>query len=195
MSPYWLATGLLGVIFLTLFPTPIESMRFLKSPALIPYWPDNGDSRPLPFLWVGWTLLYEMMFYAWFGLFLGLPHARALVAVAAALSGLIIAGIWVPPFNAFLFAVTRPVSMIFVAGMILACYRSGGAQAAPPLRWLALGASVAAVWLIPAPSVPGTLGWDHLGWCGVPAVLIAVAALGGPLPLYGVRCRAVRLPC
>jgi exopolysaccharide production protein ExoZ len=33
------------------------------------------------------------------------------------------------------------------------------------------------------PAVPSALGWDYLAWAGLPALLMALAALGGPLPL------------
>jgi exopolysaccharide production protein ExoZ len=183
MPPYWLASGLLAVIFLTLFPTPLDPGKIMRSLVLIPYWPGDGTLRPLPFLWVGWTLFYEMMFYFWFGLFLGLPRMWAFVAVAGVLAALVIAGTWVPPVNPLLFAATRPVSLIFAVGMAIALWRSGGAQAAAWLRWLALAASVAMLWLAPDPQDASALGWDYLAWCGAPALLIAFAALGGPLLL------------
>lgn len=187
MPPYWLATLLLALIFLTLFQTPIDAGKFARSLALIPYWPDTGHLRPMPFLWVGWTLLYEMMFYFIFGLFLALPRARALTGVAAVLAALVIAGTWVPPVNPFLFAATRPVSVMFAAGMAIALWRSGGGMAPGWLRWLALAGSGLAAWLVPVPTLASALGWDYLAWAGLPALLIALAALGGPLVLPGAR--------
>ncbi|MEO0057234.1 MAG: hypothetical protein RIT17_684 [Pseudomonadota bacterium] len=187
MPPYWVASLMLAAIFLTLFPTPIDPVKLAKSLALVPYWPDNGHLRPLPFLWVGWTLLYEMVFYFIFGLFLALPRARALVGVAAVLAVLVLAGTWVPPVNPALYVVTRPVSVMFAAGMALALWRSGSGQAPAWLRWLALGASGMALWLVPAPQLASALGWDYLAWCGLPALLIAFAALAGPLPLRGAQ--------
>jgi len=187
MPPYWLATLLLAAIFLTLFPTPIDGGKFAKSLALIPYWPDTGYLRPMPFLWVGWTLFYEMTFYFVFGLFLAWPRQQALLGVAAVLAGLVIAGTWVPPVNPFLFALTRPVSVMFAAGMAIALWRTGGGTAPAWLRWLALAASAAALWLVPFPPQASAMGWDYLAWCGVPALLIAFAALGGPLTLPGAH--------
>jgi peptidoglycan/LPS O-acetylase OafA/YrhL len=192
MPPYWLATGLLAAIFLTLFPQPIDPAKLALSLALIPYWPETGMLRPLPFLWIGWTLLYEMMFYFWFGLCLALPREKAIAAVTGVLAVLIVAGNWVPPVNPFLFAVTRPVSLIFAAGMVLALWRVSGGEAPAWLRWLALAACAAALWWVPEPQVPSALGWDYLAWAGAPALLIAFATLGGPLrlPLAGWINRA-----
>jgi peptidoglycan/LPS O-acetylase OafA/YrhL len=187
MPPYWLATLMLAAIFLTLFPAPIDAAKFAKSLALVPYWPDTGHLRPMPFLWVGWTLLYEMIFYFIFGLFLAWPRQRALLGVAGVLAALIIAGTWVPPVNPFLFVVTRPVSVMFATGMAIALWRTGGGEAPAWLRWLALAGSALAAWLVPAPVLSSALGWDYLAWAGLPALLIAFAALGGPLPLPGTR--------
>lgn len=187
MPPYWLATIMLVMIFLTLFPNPVDPDKLAMSLALIPYWPDTGHLRPMPFLWVGWTLFYEMTFYFIFGLFLGFPQRRALLGVAAVLAGLVIAGTWVPPVNPFLFAVTRPISVMFAAGIGIALWRTGGGEAPGWLRWLALAGTGLALWLVPAPAMVGALGWDYLAWCGLPALLIAFAALGGPLPLPGAR--------
>ncbi len=62
MPPYWIATGLLVLIFLTLFPQPVDPLKLAQSLMLVPYWPERGFLRPLPVLWVGWTLFYEMFF-------------------------------------------------------------------------------------------------------------------------------------
>lgn len=183
MPPYWLATGMLAAVFLTLFPTPIDAGKLLKSLALIPYWPDTGYLRPMPFLWVGWTLLYEMLFYLCFGLFIGWPRGRALMAVFGVLAALVIAGTFVPPVNPLLFVITRPVLLVFGAGMALAAWRASGARLAPGLRWLLLGASVAVMALVPEPPMSSALGWGYLAWAGLPALLMALAVLGGPLAL------------
>lgn len=187
MPPYWLASLMLAAIFLTLFPIPIDPRAFAMSLALIPYWPETGHWRPMPFLWVGWTLLYEMIFYAIFGLFLALERGRALAGVAGVLALLVIAGTWVPPVNPFLFVLTRPVSVMFAAGMGLALWRAGGGTASAGLRLAALAGAGVLLALVPEPRNPSALGWDYLAWCGLPALLIAFAALGGRLRLPGER--------
>ncbi len=187
MPPYWLASLLLAAIFLTLQPRPIDLAQFARSLLLVPFWPDDGTLRPVPFLWVGWTLFYEMAFYAVFGLFLGLPRARAIAATAAVLAALVLAGSVVPPESAVVFALTRPVLVMFVAGMALGLWRSGGGQAPWWLRLLALAGVAPALALIPAPPPTGAMGFDYLAWCGTPALLIAFAVLAGPLRLPAAR--------
>jgi peptidoglycan/LPS O-acetylase OafA/YrhL len=124
-----------------------------------------------------------MMFYLVFGLFIGLPRTRAIMAVAAVLAVVVIAGHWVPPVNPALFAATRPISVMFVAGMVLALWRARGGGLDAGGRWLALLAGGVLLWAVPVPDVPSALGWEYLLWCGAPALLIALAALAGPLQL------------
>lgn len=183
MPPYWLASALLAGVLTVLYAQEIDAASFIASLVLVPSWPPSGELRPLVFLWVGWTLIFEMGFYFIFGLFLPLPRAQAVLAVVGVLAVMIIAGAWVPPVNPLLFMLTRPVLAMFVAGMGLALWRGGGAQAHPGLRWLALLGIVPAMLFIPDPAVPSAMGWDYLAWAGMPTLLVAFAVLGGPLAL------------
>lgn len=183
MPPYWIATGLLALVFLTLFPAPIDPLRLAQSVLLIPYWPTDGSLRPVPFLWVGWTLFYEMMFYALFGLFIAWRREAAIAGIMAVLGAVALAGLWVPPANAALFAATRPITLVLGAGMLLALWREQGGCASTWLRWVMLPGLVAALWLVPMPDDLGAMGLDYLAWAALPALLIAFAALSGPLAL------------
>jgi exopolysaccharide production protein ExoZ len=187
MPPYWIASGMLAVIFLTLFPQKIDPAGFLKSLALIPFWPDDGSLRPIPFLWVGWTLFFEMVFYFWFGLFIQWPRRLAMTAVMAMLTALVVAGHWVPPQNAFLFTIARPVSLMFMAGCLLALWRTVVGSAPAMLRLGAVVAMVPVIWLVPGPAEPALMGFDYLMWSGLPSLLLAFAALSGPLALPYTR--------
>jgi len=187
MPPYWLATLMLAGIFLTIQPQPIDTVEFFKSLVLLPYWPADGTLRPLPFLWVGWTLLYEMAFYGVFGLFIGLGRVRGIAATAAVLAGLVLAGTMVPPDNAFLFALTRPVLLMFLAGMALALWRMRGGRAPGWVRLGMLAAVIPAMTLIAVPVDTAVMGFDYLAWCGLPALLLSLAVLGGELTLPAPR--------
>jgi peptidoglycan/LPS O-acetylase OafA/YrhL len=187
MPPYWIATLMLAGLFLTIQPQPIDPAALLKSLVLLPYWPADGSLRPLPFLWVGWTLFYEMAFYAVFGLFLGLGRVRGIAATAAVLAGLVLVGFLIPPDNAFLFALTRPVLLMFLAGMVLALWRMRGGRAPGWVRLGMLAAVLPAMTLIAPPVEGAALGFDYLLWCGLPAVLLSLAVLGGPLALPAPR--------
>lgn len=192
MPAYWIATGLLVLIFLTLFPRPVEPLGLAQSLMLVPYWPEGGSLRPMPVLWVGWTLFYEMVFYALFGLLIGWRRDVAIAGVVAVLGVAAVAGCWVPPVSAPLYAATRPVILIFAAGMLLALWRERGACAPGWLRWAALLAAVAVTALAPTPDNIEMMGLDYLLWAAVPALLFAFAALSGPLavPAAGLVNRA-----
>jgi len=183
MPPYWIATALLALLFLTLYPRPIDGWRFAQSLLLIPHWPPDGSIRPLPFLWVGWTLFYEMLFYALFGLFVAWRREAAVAGILAVLGALALAGLAIPPENAVIFAATRPISLVFGAGTVLALWRERGGRAPGWLRWAALAGLAAALWLVPAPHNPAAMSFNFLAWAALPALLIAFAALSGPLAL------------
>lgn len=187
MPPYWLATFALVLVFLSVKAQPISWPDVLRSLVLLPYWPQDGGLRPLPFLWVGWTLFYEMAFYVLLGLCLGLGPRAGLAATALVLAALVLAGIAVPPDNAFLFAVTRPVLLMFVYGMALAAWRGAGRAAPAWLRLFALIAALVAAGLVAPPGEIGAMGFDYLLWCGLPAALLAFCVLGGPLRVPGER--------
>lgn len=187
MPPYWLATGALAFVFLTVQPQPVPPVALIKSLALVPFWPDSGDLRPLPFLWVGWTLFYEVAFYAVFGLFIGLGRVGGIAATSAVLLVLVLAGLAIPAENAFLFALTRPVLVMFLIGMGLAWWRETGGRASSFARIAAVFALVPALVLIGPPDDLGAMGFDYLAWCGLPAGLLAFAILGGPLTVPAPR--------
>lgn len=183
MPPYWIATLLMAAVIVTFFAAPVDANHVAQSLALIPRFSAGEGHRPLLFLWVGWTLIYEMVFYFVFGLFLPLSRARAIMAVTGALAALIAAGAWVTPATPLVFALTRPLPVMFVAGMVLALWRGQGGCAPAWVRWAALAALVPALLAVPAPADPTLSDGHYLLWAGLPALLIALAALGGPLAL------------
>jgi peptidoglycan/LPS O-acetylase OafA/YrhL len=192
MPPYWLASALLAAVLIVLYGKAVDPGQFARSLVMWPEWPPRGELRPFLFLWVGWTLIYELAFYFVFGLFLSLPRGRAIIGVAGVLAAAIVAGNWVPPFDPLVFALTRPLPVMFVAGMALALWRGQGGALPQVLRWVALAAVIPAVLLVPAPPEPTAAGWDYLAWAGIPALLIGLATLGGPftVPLAGWISRA-----
>lgn len=192
MPPYWIASGLLAVIFLALFPQPVDPAGFAKSLLLIPYWPADGGLRALPFLWVGWTLFFEMLFYGLFGLFVGWRRERAVGGVLTVLALLAAVGLAVEPDSAPLFTATRPVTLVFAVGMVLASWRARGGCAPVWLRGVALLAALAALRLVDTPADPAAMGFDYVLWSGLPAILLACAVLSGPftVPAAGLVNRA-----
>jgi peptidoglycan/LPS O-acetylase OafA/YrhL len=90
--------------------------EMLRSLAFIPYSGDDGSWAPV--LPQGWTLSYEMVFYAVFALGLWFPRRIALPAVAAVLGGFVI----VRPLlhNDALAYLASPIVLWFLLGMGLA---------------------------------------------------------------------------
>ncbi|WAT17598.1 acyltransferase [Aurantiacibacter sp. MUD11] len=187
LPPYWLATLLLVGILLVLVEESVDPAELVQSLLLWPYWPADESLRAVPVLWVGWTLFYEMLFYALFGLFVAMPRRRALLGTAAVLLLLVAVGTFVPAENAFLYTATRPVLLLFVAGLALGWWRGAGGELPKFARVLAVAATLAALYLIGEPADPTAMGFDYLAWCGLPALLLALAALGGPLSLPAPR--------
>lgn len=187
MPPYWLATALMVIVQLVVLGVLVEPQRLVASLALFPFWPDNGSLKTAPFLWPGWTLFYEMAFYAHFGLFLALGRGRALIAVSLALIGLAIAGVFVPADNAFVFTLTRSIVLVFIVGIALAAWREAGGAAPAVLRWIAGLASLPVLLALIANEQALGISEVRSFYCGIPAALVAFALLGGPIRLPAPR--------
>lgn len=117
---YWLFTTLM-VVALVLVPggakdTVFDPMQILTSYGFIPY--ERLDGRVAPVLSLGWTLNYEVFFYALAALCLALP--RPLFMLGLLMFGLAVIG-WLYDFsNAQLSVWTNPIILEFTMGIALA---------------------------------------------------------------------------
>jgi len=140
---YWAATiaiVMLGAAAAQLNPAgeamPWSAGRYLTSFLFIPHFdPDYGLRSPI--LYQGWTLNYEMFFYALFAIALCFSRRRGLVLLAATLAALAACGMAIdratgqPPFLALhegiLLPILRfwmhPIILLFLAGTGLAVAR------------------------------------------------------------------------
>ena len=182
LPSYWLASTLLALVFLAI-GSKIEPGRFATSLFLLPIDSSSFVARPLFFLWPGWTLFYEMVFYLLFGIAIAVGRRLAATVVTAAIAVLVGTGMSLEAGPAWLISLTRPVSLLFLVGLALAIYRERGGQLPPWSRALAAALGGVTWGLLPAPSDPAALGFDYLLWAGLPALLLAVALLAGPLRL------------
>ncbi len=99
--------------------TSADVVQLLKSLFFIPFEKSNGKVQPLLFL--GWTLNYEMFFYALFALGLFLKDRRAgIFAVVAAIIAIVVAGLVLHPQEIIADFYTQPIILEFAAGMLLA---------------------------------------------------------------------------
>ena len=183
---YWACTTLYVLIqFATRKPVAGVVASYL-------FWPADtfGDGVPRPIFTLGWTLNYEMAFYALFALALPLPRRSAVALVAALLLAVVVAGqLSVPPAGPLWFW-TRPIVLEFVAGMAVGAAWCEGWRL-PGAARLALAAAALATWALdPMGSAHQALtwitpndGWRLACWGGPAAALLAAAVLArAPIP-------------
>jgi exopolysaccharide production protein ExoZ len=123
---YWIATlgmaawGLWGPAPLS-FRSVSPAEAITKSLLFLPFSWDGASGGMWPVLMNGWTLNYEMFFYALFALSLGLPRYARLAALTLALGSLVIVGRAFGPFEGtWPSFYTNPFLLEFIVGMILA---------------------------------------------------------------------------
>ena len=193
VPPYWLFTLLVfGVA--ALFPalvkaTEADPVQLLKSLLFMPFRKSNGLIQPTLFL--GWTLNYEMFFYA--AVAVGLALSRRYAVWAASVLILLCGAICWPFRGVSVLAAfySSPVVIEFILG--IGCYQV--------YRWAHAPRAMAAVWGLLIVGALVTMAWrqaqglpmDWLvegdrAWFGLPAcVVIASAAL---LSKSGLDARA-----
>ncbi len=159
----------------------------LTSLSFLPVDAAGAGSPPVPLLPPGWTLNYEMMFYALFSCFVWLPRARAATLVMATLAALVAVGQFCRPASHALAFWTAPIILEFAAGVAIAWAR-------PRLsgRMALLLVAVAAAWELLLPLPPIAFGRPEIGFhrlllWGVPAALLVTATYNAPLTRYTAR--------
>jgi exopolysaccharide production protein ExoZ len=177
---YWFATAA-TFAFYHHSKNNIPSINLVKdvifSILFIPHYSTYNTGEIWPFLVPGWTLNYEMFFYAIF--FVGLFIRRLTFIVAFLLIALTTIGFIFPSSQALWKTYTDPLMLEFLAGFYVAKYRFVFARewfiSLIPLGLLALGLSVFA----PGPRI--------LSW-GIPATAIVTGAIScedtGRLPKF-----------
>lgn len=170
---YWIATGVMVAGALAgLFPNMrLTAWHVFSSLSFIPSRsPSTGEIWPV--LVQGWTLNYEMFFYALFAMALFLPAKRRLVVLAAAFLGLVAAGWLAAPETPVFKTWTDPLLLEFLLGIGIGKAWLDGALPSP-----GIGAALIAV------AIGGFafVGVTYVGF--MPLVLgpLAAALVGGVL--------------
>lgn len=181
---YWLGTfGVFGVALLLpnlLDNTTADLAGLIQSLLFIPYL--KGEYVQ-PLLYLGWTLNFEMFFYALFALAMAISHRHRLIIASAMLLGLVLLGKLVA-FDAVIPAFyTSEILAEFVLGM--ACHalykRTGQWRANGPsgrARGLLIGTGLLCLACLPfSEALEPALG--RTGCWGVPAALAFLALVHG----------------
>jgi peptidoglycan/LPS O-acetylase OafA/YrhL len=163
-----------------------SSVAILASYAFIPA-DTYRDGRLFPIFDLGWTLNYEMFFYAMFFLVVGWPRARALAAIGMVLAVGVAAGLTLSgPSPAWFW--TRPILLDFGLGVLVGALVAGGMTLPSPVRLLAALLGVGLLVADPGHVFDGPIGttvdngWPRVVWAGLPIAVILTAALSGPEP-------------
>lgn len=184
---YWMATLLVVGLWLAgLAPFGVTRLDAQDVAASLAFLPDvRADGSGYPVLAVGWTLVYEMYFYALFGLCLFMrSQALSLVALAAffLVSWFALGWISAPPHALTVYL--QPITLEFVAGGALALAWRKLPDRLPAVGGRVWGYGLAAVGLValaPAAAVHGeAINSDsalRLVVFGLPAVLVMAGAL------------------
>jgi peptidoglycan/LPS O-acetylase OafA/YrhL len=197
---YWLVTLIAAASLLRNHVTPLltKGAWVLKSLFFIPY--PNSDGLIRPIHGVGWTLDYEMFFYAVFAACLALPSRRwAIGAAVAILTAIAAAGVAVAgpawgddPHNAATF-ITYPIILLFAVGMLLGAF---GARLRTPLSIphaaTVMSLTLFGVILIFALAVktyPVAIGWRFFVWGACSVCVVGVLVLDDPRRELGVYGR------
>ena len=106
-------------------------------------WDSQHTGFPRPFYELGWTLNYEMFFYAVFALFLDLPRLRAVAATTVTLAMLVALGALFKFSNPMLYVWTQPIVFEFAFGMGLALLARHGVVLPTTGRYALAAAAVA----------------------------------------------------
>jgi len=119
---YWLVTLALISLHLATGMDPslsLDPVHILKSLAVIPHFDPGAPAEIEPVLIQGWTLSYEMFFYALFAIALMLAPARLALILSVSLIGLTAAGLILNPHGALGRSYTDPRLLEFLVGVLL----------------------------------------------------------------------------
>ena len=184
---YWLAT-LVAVLSTFVMPgffwqATADPAKVLASLFFIPQIGIAGGNFPV--LYQGWTLQYEMYFYALFALCLTLPERSRFLALCGWIGCAIAAGALLQPGGPVLQTYTNPICLEFVGGVLVARNLVRLARGLNPFTAILLAVAGAITFLVAD-------AWeDQLCW--LPSLLMPVGTAALVLGLVWLE-RAGRMP-
>lgn len=170
---YWLLSGLLISLILIapgLVANPdVDLVYWLKSLLFVPANHPSGDGLR-PVLVVGWTLQYEMFFYALFAITLFFPRRLGLSLLLFLLVGIAVLGKVFAPQGMILGFYSESIILEFAAGICLAILYINGVKLPKIMVWilpLVALITVAAGWRVSV-----ELDVDRVLFFGLPATIL-----------------------
>jgi exopolysaccharide production protein ExoZ len=149
---YWIVTVVaIAAVTIRLGDFPFGPGGLGSSFLFLPYGPPGPERHYMPIHQVGWTLNYDMMFYAVLAAALVLRRPLQLIAVTAALLALAAIGVFLQPQTAPLEFWSDPIILHFLGGAWLAAAIRPSEAGLP--RWLAVCAVLALLVLLPVPRI------------------------------------------
>jgi exopolysaccharide production protein ExoZ len=176
VPPYWLFTtlNLLAMVLMPHFMNvrTVEPLQLIGSYLFIPAL--NVQGMPFPVLVLGWTLEFEMLFYAVFAIGLRFRHDVGLAVIVGLI--LAIAGAnWIQPLPMPFGFWADTIVLEFLLGIGLAFAYRRGLRLKPWMALIVLAAGVAALLWVQAVEYPGS-GWRYrFLWAGVPSLVVCAA--------------------
>ena len=165
-------------------PSPVTGVTHLVTSLLL--LPAGPPLVYWPILGLGWTLIYEMFFYAIFAATLYLVDWQVrFTAVSLILTALVAAGFLFQP-QGWLRWYTAPVIAEFAVGVAIATWFAKGRSVLPHVAMLILTAGVAMLLLCPLPG--RDLITNRVFYWGIPTALIVFGAVA--LEQSGVPLRS-----
>ena len=190
VPPYWFFTTamLLAALLFSgqVAHSQLSLPHVLASYLFLPF--ENPYGKIYPLLILGWTLNFEMMFYAVFALGLMFPRRWGLAFIGAVIGGLGLVGLVFEPARAPLAFWCNPIVFEFLMGIALAWCLQRGVRWSPAAGAVSIAAGVAAmVWAVQA-GIAGHHWAARALWMGLPACLVCAGVVwvrpqGKPGPL------------
>jgi exopolysaccharide production protein ExoZ len=170
---YWLAT-----LAFVLLSAQVSGSTLIRSLFFIPSYNPFYIGEIWPILIPGWTLNYEVFFYAIFAL--ALFSRRLIMVLVAVIGSLVIVGPLYLSTNALWLTYTSPMLLEFLGGVVLAVAFDRARERRNLWRWSAGFLPLAVVALLVSDQVPLPLILS----VGVPAMMIVGGALS--LEVHGL---------
>lgn len=174
---YWVITlfvFILAALAPSLFRSTTADITHLLT-SLLFLAANTGEGSTVPMLVVGWTLNYEIFFYAIVAITAGLFSDRRLLIASAVIIGLVLLGIATDSANPSLAFYTNPILLEFVFGILV--FQSWRQTGRLRLGFAPLAVLAAGVLLLVLQWERPMVDWRPYYW-GVPAAAVLYGALG-----------------